>query len=74
MYCVIGVLAQQREDLEAKLGQVGDMMCFWFGGGCGCGHNGVEYTKGDGIILLDRWVLDAIGFKLMGDAPVQYSV
>ena len=44
------------------------------GGGCHCGHDGVDDTKGDGLILIGRWVLDAVGFKLTGETPVQSSV
>ena len=50
------------------------MTGFSVGGGFHCGHDGVDYAKGDGFILLDRLVLDAVCFKLTGETPSQSSV
>ena len=50
------------------------MTCFGVGGGCHCIHDGVDDANGDGLILIVRWFLDAVGFNLMVEAPVQSSV
>ena len=43
------------------------------GGGCCC-HDGVDNAEGDGLFSFERMVLDAIGFKLTGEASVQSGV
>ena len=43
------------------------------GGGVFC-HYGMVYSKGGGILLLDLWVIDAVGFKLMGKVSIQSGV
>ena len=50
------------------------MTDFWVSGSCFCGHDGVEDTKGGGHLSPNKWVLNAVGFKLTGEAPVQYGV
>ena len=58
--------------------QISNITCFGGGGGdiggdggsFRCGHDGVDNAKGGGLFLLDRWVLDAIGFKLVDETYV----
>ena len=33
-----------------------------------------KIPRGTALVLIDRWVLDAIGFKLPGKAPIQSGV
>ena len=70
----LGVITQPESELEARLDQVGDVSGFGFGGGGFRNHNGLDDSKGGGFLSLDKWFLDAIGFKLTAEAPVQSGV
>ena len=50
------------------------MKYFWVSGSCRCFHDGVDDTKGYGLLLIGRWFLFSIGFKMTGEVPVQASV
>ena len=41
---------------------------------CDNGHVGVDNAKGCRLIALSMWILDAVGFKLMNEAPLNYSL
>ena len=60
--------------MESQLDQVGNMSGFGVGGGCRHGHNVLDNAKGSGPFLFYQRVLDAVGFKLMGEAFVQFGV
>ena len=47
-----------------------------FGVGCGscCSQNELYYAEGGDLLLLDRGVLDYLGFKLTGEVYIQSSV
>ena len=44
------------------------------GGDGRCGRYGVDNDEGGGLFFFDQRVLDAVGFKLAGDASVQSGV
>ena len=67
----LGVFTQPEAEVEAQLDQVGYITFFGGGGGGRCGHDGMDNTEGGSILSFDRKVLDAIGFKLTGEASVQ---
>ena len=69
-----GVFAQPEAEVEAQLVQVGGMTGFSVGGGVRRGHDGFENAKEGGLFLFDRRVLDAVGFKLLGETSVQSGV
>ena len=71
---VLRVFTQPEAEAEAQLDQVGKMTGFGFGGGGHRGHNGSDNTKEDNLLSFERRVLNAVGFKLMGEASVQSSV
>ena len=74
MSCVLGVLSQYDTEVEAELDQVGNVTGFGFSVSCRCSHYIVDNAKEGGLRLLDRWVLDALGLKLPGEAPVHSGV
>ena len=65
---VLRVLTQPEAEVETKLDQVVKMTGFGVGVCCLCDHNGVDGAKGGGLVLLYRWFLNAVGFKLTGEA------
>ena len=50
------------------------MTGFGVGGGGRCGHNGLDNSEGESLFLFYRRVLDAIGFKMIGEASIQFGV
>ena len=56
------------------MGQSGDVSGVKIGGLCVFFNDGMNDSEGGGILSLDQWVLDAIGFKLTGEALVQSGV
>ena len=72
--CALGVFAGPEAEVEAQLDQVGDVVGVGIRGGCFHGHNGVNYSQGDGSFQLDCGILDPIGFELTGEALVETSV
>ena len=50
------------------------MMVFCSSGSLCCGQNGVDKSKVVEHILISRLVLDVIGFKMIGKAPVQSNL
>ena len=74
VYSTLGVLERPETEVQAKLDQSGNMTDFGVGGG-GChGHNGLDDAKGEDLLLLDRGVLDTVGFTMIDKAPVQSRV
>ena len=74
MYGVIGILARPEAEVEAKLERLVNMKAFGVSSSCLCIYYRVENTNGFGFLLLDRWVLDAVGLKLPGEVHVQSGV
>ena len=70
----LGVIARPETEVEAQLGQVGNMLVFGFGCGGRCCHDGVDNYKGVSLFSFDQRVLDAVGFKLTDEVSVQSSV
>ena len=50
------------------------MSGFGVGGGVPRGHDGLENAKEGRIFSLERRFLDVVGFKLTGEASVQFGV
>ena len=50
----IVVLTVSAAELESQLDLVGNVAGFEVGGGGSCDHNGLDDSKGGGIITLDR--------------------
>ena len=70
----LGVFARSEAEVESQLYQVGNMTGFGVGvDGC-CVHDRLDNTKGGGLFLFGRRVLDAVGFKLKSEASVQSGV
>ena len=70
----LGVLIRTDSEVEAQLGQVGNVTGFWVGDiGCRV-HDEVYNDKGGGLLSLDRRVLNVVGFNLTGEASVQSGV
>ena len=74
MSCVLGVLSQPETEVEANLDQVGDIAGFGFSGGCRCSRIGLDDAKGGGLLFLYKFFLNAVVFKLNGEAPFQSGV
>ena len=70
MTSALGVIAQPEAEVEAQLDQVGNMTGFGVGFGGHRSQFGLDNAKGGGLLLFDRKVLDAIYFKLTGEASV----
>ena len=70
----IGLFARPEAKVEAQLDQVGNMTGFWVGGGDCHGHDGLDDDKGDSLASLDWKVFNAVGFKMTGEASVQYGL
>ena len=69
-----GKFKRPEEEVESQLEQVDKLSGFGFGDDGRYGHDGVDNAKGDGLLSFERMVLDAIGFKLTGEASVQSGV
>ena len=54
--------------------QVINVAGIWFGEICSCFHDDMGDAKEDGVVFLDGWVLDYVGYKLTGEASVQTCV
>ena len=67
----LGVFIQPEAGVEAQLDQVGNMTGLGVRGGVGCGQDGANNAEGGGLFLFERRVLDAVGFKMTGEASVQ---
>ena len=74
MSVVLGVISGPEADIEAQLDQVGDVMGIWFRGFYGRVHDDVDDSKRGGLLLFDKFYLNAVVFKLNGEAPVQSGV
>ena len=70
----LGEFARPEAEVEAQLDQVGDMSGFRVGGGGCCSHDGVDNAKGGSLFLFYQRILDAVGFKLTGEASLRSSV
>ena len=70
----LGVPTRTEVRVEVQLEQVNNMSLFGVGGGGSIRHDGLDDTKGRGLLSLGGGVLDPIGFELMGKAPVQSGV
>ena len=64
------VFAGPKAEIESQLYQDGNVEGIWVGGRGGCFHDGMDYANRGGLLLLDGWVLDAVVFKLLGEASV----
>ena len=71
---VLSVITGTEAEVESLVYQVRNMTDLLVRGCCGRGHDGVDDSKGDWFCLLVMLVLNIIGFKLAGEAAVQYSV
>ena len=74
MPSVLGVLTGPDAKLEYQLYQVDEMSGLWVGIWGGCWQYGMDDAKGGGLLFLDGWILDTIGFNLPGKASIQASV
>ena len=70
----LDVFTPPEVEVEFQLDQVGDTTGFGVGGDGRCNQDGGDNTEGGGFILFDWRVLDAVGFKLEGEATVQSGV
>ena len=61
-------------EVEAQLEQVGNIAVLGVGGVFRHGHDGLGNAEGGGLFLFERRVLDAVGFKMTGEAYVQSGV
>ena len=70
----LGVLVRPEAEVVAQLDQIGDVTGFGVGDG-GCrGQYQLDDAKGDSLLSLERWVLNAVGFNLTCEASIQYGV
>ena len=63
MSVIIVVIARPETAVEDQLNPVSIIMGVGVGGSYSCRHYGVGDTKGGRCLLLDRWVLDTVGFS-----------
>ena len=66
----LGVFTLPEAKGESQCDQVNDLTVFGVECDCRCGHDGVDNAKGRGLLLFDRRVLNAVGFKLTVDMSI----
>ena len=70
----LGVFEGPEVEVEAQFDQVSNVVGLMIrGGGCH-GYNGVNDSQGDGLFLIDWWILNPVGFELTGEALVDTGV
>ena len=66
----LGVFTGPEAEVEAQLGQVGDVLSLWIKGGDSCGHDGLDDAQEDGFPPLDWGIVDQMGLSWQADASL----